>query len=96
MTARDVIAGVLVVAGTGLQVLACLGVALMRDPLDRLHYLGPSSLAGLLLAAALVVQESFSLIGNKAILLALLVLVTSPVLAHVTARAIEHERRRER
>ncbi len=32
-------------------------------------------------------RQGFSLIGNKALLLAVFVLVTAPVLSHVTARA---------
>ena len=37
---RDVVAWVLVGAGVAVQILACLGVVLMRDALDRLHYVG--------------------------------------------------------
>ena len=78
----------LLVAGVALELLACLGVLLMRDALDRLHYTGAGTLAALCLAAAVLVRESFSVIGNKAIALAAFLLLTSPVLAHVTARAI--------
>ena len=92
MSAHHVIAVVLLVTGTALQAFACLGVALMRDPLDRLHYLAPSGVAGVLFAAAILVQEGFSLIGDKALLLAVFLLVSSPVLAHVTAHAIAHGR----
>jgi multisubunit Na+/H+ antiporter MnhG subunit len=64
---------------------------LMRDALDRLHYTGAGALAALLVAAAVVVRDSFSLIGNKAIVVALLVLLTAPVLMHYTAQAIDRE-----
>jgi monovalent cation/proton antiporter MnhG/PhaG subunit len=80
------VAGLLILA-CALVVLSALGVALMRGVYDRLHYASPASLAAALVAAAIVVRESFSLIGNKAILLAVLLLVASPLLAHVTARA---------
>ena len=40
-----------------------------------------------LLAAAIVVNEGFSSAGVKAILVALALLVTNPVLTHATARA---------
>jgi multicomponent Na+:H+ antiporter subunit G len=73
------------------ELLACAGVVLMRDALDRLHYTGAGTLAALLLAAAVLVRDSFSLIGNKAILVAALVLVTAPVLTHFTAQAIDRE-----
>jgi multicomponent Na+:H+ antiporter subunit G len=85
---RDVTVTVLLFAGVALAVLATLGVLLMRDAFERLHYLGPASLSAGCLAAAVVVRESFSLIGNKAIALAAFVLITSPVVAHVTARAL--------
>lgn len=88
MTVRDVAVAVLLVAGVTLQVLACLGVGLMRTALERLHFSGVSTLGTLCVAAAVLVRESFSLIGDKALLLAALVLVTSPVLAQATARAI--------
>ncbi len=37
MTVRDVVAAALLVVGCGAQVIACLGVATMRQALDRLH-----------------------------------------------------------
>jgi multicomponent Na+:H+ antiporter subunit G len=92
---RDTVAWVLLAAGSAVQVMAVLGVVLMRDALDRLHYLAPSSVAALLIAAAIVVRESFSLIGIYALLLAGFLVFTGPVLAHATGRAI-HLSRRER
>jgi multicomponent Na+:H+ antiporter subunit G len=92
---RDAAATVLLVAGTAVGLLACLGVLLMRDALDRLHYTGALTAAALLIGAAVLVRESFSLIGDRAIIVAVLVLVTNPVLTHVTARAL-HKRRARR
>jgi multisubunit Na+/H+ antiporter MnhG subunit len=63
----------------------------MRDALDRLHYTAAGTVAALLIAAAVLVRDSFSLIGNKALLLAAFVLVTGPVLTHYTAQAIDRE-----
>lgn len=85
---RSAVAYVLLGAGGALQLFAVLGVVLLRDALDRLHFLGPSMLATALIVAAIVVRESFSLIGWTALLLAAFVLFTGPVLAHVTGRAI--------
>lgn len=90
---RSAIAWTLLGAGGALQLFAVLGVVLMRDALDRLHYLGPASLAGALIAAAVVVRESFSLIGIWALLLAAFLLFSGPLLAHVTGRAILLARR---
>jgi multisubunit Na+/H+ antiporter MnhG subunit len=91
----DAIYTALLIAGVAVELLACAGVVLMRDALDRLHYAGAGTLAVLLLAAAVLVRDSFSLIGNKAIVVAALVLVTSPVLTHFTAQALAAEREPE-
>jgi multisubunit Na+/H+ antiporter MnhG subunit len=90
---RQVLTGVLVLAGVGLQVLTCLGVVLMRDALERLHYTATAGLAGCCLAAAVLVDEGPSLIGIKATLLAAFLVIASPVLSHATARAIAESER---
>jgi multicomponent Na+:H+ antiporter subunit G len=89
---RDVFAIALLVAGLAVQVLAVLGVTLVRDTLDRVHFLAPSTLSTLCIVAAVVVRESFSLIGISALLLAGVTLLTGPVLSHVTARALHKSR----
>ena len=89
---RDAAATVLLVAGTAIAVVACLGVLLMDDALDRLHYTGALTAAALLIGAAVLVQESFSLIGDRAVIVAVLILVTNPVLTHATARALVRRR----
>jgi multicomponent Na+:H+ antiporter subunit G len=92
---REVIAVVLVIAGVALEVLASAGVVMMRDAYDRLHYTGAASLGVVLVAAGVLVQESLSLIGWRAVLIGAFTLVSSPVLVHVTARAVVlRERRR--
>ena len=87
MSAREIIAVVLLGLGVGIELVACLGVLVMRGVYDRLHFNGPAIVGALAIGAAVVVQESFSLIGNKAVALAIFVLVTSPLLAHATGRA---------
>jgi multicomponent Na+:H+ antiporter subunit G len=89
---RDAVVGALVVVGVAVQVLACLGVLLMRDVLDRLHYVGASAAGVTCVCAAVVVAEGPSVIGLKAILTAAFLLVSGPVLAHATARAIHLHR----
>lgn len=95
MTVRDVIAAALLVVGCAAQVIACLGVARMRDALDRLHYASASSLAVVLIALAILVDRGFSMIADKALLLAAFVLVSSPVAVQVLARAIRVSERGE-
>lgn len=93
---RDVLTWTLVAVGLAVQVLTCLGVVLMRDARDRLHYSAASSLGVVCLCAAVLVKESFSLIAIKAILVAAFLLVTGPVLASTTARAIHLHRQARR
>jgi multisubunit Na+/H+ antiporter MnhG subunit len=88
------VAVTLMACGVAVEVFACLGVALMPNALARLHYAAVSSLAALLIAAALIVQEGLVQISGRAVLLAALLLVSNPVVTHVTARAIDLRRRR--
>jgi multisubunit Na+/H+ antiporter MnhG subunit len=85
---RGPVADVLLVAGGVLEVLAVLGLCLMRDVYDRLHYVGLAGFGALLVAVAILVRESFSLIGNKALLVGVLVVISGPVLAQTTARSL--------
>jgi monovalent cation/proton antiporter MnhG/PhaG subunit len=92
VTARQLVAGVLLFAGVGVEIVCVLGLVVMRDALDRLHCASAAGFGVLLIAVAVVVQESFSLIGNKALAIALILLVANPVLAHATARTIRIRR----
>jgi multicomponent Na+:H+ antiporter subunit G len=83
----SVVVAVLLIAGVAIELLCCIGVLVMRGPYARLHYTAPAGVGALLIAIAVVVRQGFSLIGNKALLLAAFVLITAPVLSHVTARA---------
>ncbi len=83
----DVVVAALLISGVALELFCVLGVVVMRGPLDRLHYTGPSSVGALLIAVAIVAREGFSVIANKGLLVAAFFLLTTPVLAHVTARA---------
>jgi multisubunit Na+/H+ antiporter MnhG subunit len=85
---RHVAASVLLFAGCSLEVLAVLGLLAMRDVLDRLHFVGLSSYGALLCALAILVRQSFSLIGDKALLTGVLLAALGPALVHVTARAL--------
>ncbi|HMC06929.1 MAG TPA: monovalent cation/H(+) antiporter subunit G [Solirubrobacterales bacterium] len=87
MRVAEAITYALLVVGVGLEVVATLGVMVMTRVYDRLHYLGPASLGAVLIAAALWVAEGSSFISLKATLLAAFLLIASPTLTHVTARA---------
>lgn len=93
MSWRHVVATVLLIAGCSLQVLAVIGLVAMRDLYDRMHYVGLAGYGGLLIAVAIVVRESFSLIGNKSLATGAVLVLLGPILVHGTARSL---RARER
>ncbi len=75
--------------GVGIELLCCLGVWAGRNPYARLHFIGPATILGSsFIAAAILVQDSFSQSGIKGILVVLILLATGPILSHATARAI--------
>jgi monovalent cation/proton antiporter MnhG/PhaG subunit len=88
VTARHVAATVLLIVGCSLEVLSVIGVAVMRDVYDRLHYVGLAGFGALLVALAIVVRESFSLIGDKSLATAAVLVLFGPVLVHATARSL--------
>ena len=68
MNWRILVATVLLVAGGAIEVLAVVGLCAMRDLYDRMHFVGLVGYGALLIAVAIVFRESFSLIGDKALL----------------------------
>ncbi|MDQ3965168.1 MAG: monovalent cation/H(+) antiporter subunit G [Actinomycetota bacterium] len=96
MTVGDILVAVLLILGVGIELVCCLGVLVMRGVYDRLHYTGPASFGAVLIAAAVVIREGLlSQIGAKAVLIAVVLLVVSPVLVHATARAARLRERGE-
>jgi monovalent cation/proton antiporter MnhG/PhaG subunit len=81
--------GVLIVFGVLVELGCCVGVVVMRDAYDKLHYTGPAAILGpLAFAVAIVIREGLSQAGVKALLVAVLLALTNPVLAHATGRAL--------
>jgi multisubunit Na+/H+ antiporter MnhG subunit len=88
MSWRGVVAIVLMAAGGVLELLAVLGLCVMRSVYDRLHYVGLAGFGALLIAVSIVVRESFSLIGDKALLVGVLLVITGPIMIQTTARSL--------
>jgi multicomponent Na+:H+ antiporter subunit G len=84
---RATAADVLLCAGVVVELVACLGILVMRSTYDSLHFTAPSVLGALLIAAAIWVRDGPSLVADKAVLTAVFVLVTGPLLTHATARS---------
>ncbi len=88
MNWRITVATVLLIAGGAIEVIAVIGLCALRDVYDRLHYVGLASFGAPLIAAAIVFPESFSLIGDKALLVAAVLVLSGPVLVHTTLRSL--------
>ena len=85
---RETISTVLLIAGVTIEVIAVIGVVAMRDALDRLHYVGLAGFGALLIGAAILCTESFSLIGDKALATGMLLILLGPVVVQTTARSV--------
>lgn len=97
MTARDLIVDVLLALGVGAQLICCLGVLLMRNAFDRLHYSSAATTVGpALIGAAVLVRESVSAGGLQTIATVALVFLLNPVVEIATARAALRIRDRSR
>ena len=93
MTAHDLVIGVLVCVSVTGELLCCLGLVVMRNVYDRLHYaMAATTVPPFLLAVAVVVEEGWTQPGINALVVALALFVTNPVLAHATARAARSRR----
>jgi multisubunit Na+/H+ antiporter MnhG subunit len=88
MSWRAVVSIVLLIAGGMLELIAVLGMSVMRNVYDRLHYVGVAGFGGFLIAVAVLVRESFSLIGDKALLVGVVLVLAGPVLVQTTVRSL--------
>ena len=84
----DVLVSLLVVLGSGLVLLASLGLVRLPDLYTRMHAsTKPATLGVSLVVAALALQTGELGIGVRALLIVLFFLLTAPVAAHRLARA---------
>jgi multicomponent Na+:H+ antiporter subunit G len=88
VSAAALVVGILLAAAVAVELLCCLGLLVMRNAFDRLHYLAPAATLGpVLLGAAVLVRHSSAQACIKIVLVVGLILLLNPVLTHVTARA---------
>jgi multicomponent Na+:H+ antiporter subunit G len=88
MNVNDIVVGVLLVIGVSGFAVTSIGLLLSDDLYEQIHFLAPGSLVGAVaIPAAVVVHDGFSQAGAKAILIAILLFFSNPVLSHATARA---------
>jgi multisubunit Na+/H+ antiporter MnhG subunit len=93
---RDLVASVLLAFGLAVIVASCVGMAVLDEPMDRLHLVTPASTLGVTAAcAAVVARQGLDASGTAAVLLAAVTVVTSPLVSHACARSIEVRRQAE-
>jgi multisubunit Na+/H+ antiporter MnhG subunit len=85
---RAVVAVILLITGGLLELVAVLGAGVMRDAYDRLHYPGLAGFGAFLMCLAVLVRESFSLIGDKALLVGVMLVLSGPILTQTTVRSL--------
>jgi monovalent cation/proton antiporter MnhG/PhaG subunit len=88
VSGRAVVAVIFLIAGGLLELIAVLGICVMRDAYDRLHYPGVAAFGAFLVCLAVLIRESFSLIGDKALLVGVVLVLTGPVLVQTTVRSL--------
>jgi multisubunit Na+/H+ antiporter MnhG subunit len=81
-------ATVVLIAGVALHMFAVLGMVVMRNAFDRLHYVGLSGYGALLIGISILIRESWSLIGDKALATGAVLVMVGPVLVHTTVRSL--------
>jgi monovalent cation/proton antiporter MnhG/PhaG subunit len=88
MTAVSIIVAILLFLSFALTLLCAIGVLVMRDPLQRLHFIAPpASLSAFFVVAAVLVQEHSWQSATKVLLIAMLLALVNGVATHATARA---------
>lgn len=88
MSVGDVAVAVLLALGVASVLMGAVGLLAARTAYDQLHFTGPPTVIGpLAVAAAVLVEEPLSSAGIKAVIVALIMVFTGPILLHATARA---------
>ena len=89
MTATGVISAILLVAGLIVVVGSCAGMAVLDDPLDRLHLTTPAAMLGSTgICAAVVVRVGLSASGLAALGVAVILIAANPLAGHAVGRPI--------
>jgi multisubunit Na+/H+ antiporter MnhG subunit len=87
--ARDIGADVLLGLAVAVVISAAVGVLVMRDPYQKLHFVTPAALiAPVLVALAVLVQMGLDENTGETCLALLFMVVAGPFLSHATVRAI--------
>ena len=77
----------LLVVGVAAELIACVGILIVRGPYNGLHLTAPTVLGSFAIGLAVLVREGFSLVGDRGIEIAFIVALTSPVIVQAIAHA---------
>ena len=79
---------ILLFAGVAIALFSTIGVLVMKDVNEKLHYLAPpATLSVFIIAIAIAMEEGWSQATGKALFCAVALALMNPVLTHATARA---------
>jgi monovalent cation/proton antiporter MnhG/PhaG subunit len=93
VSAHDLVIDALVAAGVAGELLCCIGLVVMRDVFDRIHFaMASTTLPPFLIAAAVIVEEAWTQPGINALVIACVLFLFNPMVAHATARAARARR----
>ena len=93
MSAHNLVIDALVVAGVAGELLCCIGLVVMRDVFDRIHFaMASTTLQPFLIAAAVIVEEAWTQPGINALVVAGALFLLNPVVAHATVRVARARR----
>lgn len=88
MTARGITVDVLLVLAVAIVLASSVGLLVMRDVYQKIHYLTPAGLvAPVVVGVAVLVRSGLTLDTAETGLALLFVLISSPFLTHATIRA---------
>ncbi|GMG84341.1 hypothetical protein LNKW23_35560 [Paralimibaculum aggregatum] len=89
---RDLVSGVLLIAGAGFYLIGAIGLNRMPDVFTRMHATSVSDTLGLgLMFVGMLVQAGPTLIGFKLVVIFALLFLTAPIATHALARAALHD-----
>jgi multisubunit Na+/H+ antiporter MnhG subunit len=87
--ARDIVTDVLLGLAVAVVISASVGVLVMRDPYQKLHFVTPAALiAPVLVTLAVLVRMGLSENTGETCLALLFMVAAGPFLSHATVRAI--------
>jgi multisubunit Na+/H+ antiporter MnhG subunit len=89
VSADHAVIAVLLALAVLVEAICCVGILVMKTPLQRLHFIGPASMVcPVLIAIAVAVSKNpLSGAGLKAMFIAAVLVVFAPVVSHATGRA---------